>query len=109
MNEIEKLRLLLPHWQAHNQEHAGEFHTWAERARALGEAHLAAHIEAGGHHGNAKQLGFSHHSTARSSIKIVFIGAYHDQASSRATRPCRRQKSASTSISVSEMPYGCAA
>ncbi len=46
MNEIEKLRLLLPHWQVHNQEHAGEFHTWAERARALGEAHLAAHIEA---------------------------------------------------------------
>jgi hypothetical protein len=46
VNEIEKLRVLLPHWQTHNQEHASEFHTWAERARALGEAQLAEHIEA---------------------------------------------------------------
>jgi hypothetical protein len=46
MNEIDKLRVLLPHWQEHNQEHASEFHTWAERARALGETHLADHIEA---------------------------------------------------------------
>jgi len=46
MNAIDKLRVLLPHWQAHNEEHAGEFQTWAERAREAGETHLAEHIEA---------------------------------------------------------------
>lgn len=46
MNEIDKLRVLLPHWVEHNGEHAGEFRAWAERARAAGEGHLAEHIEA---------------------------------------------------------------
>ena len=46
MNEIDKLRVLLPHWQAHNGEHASEFQLWAERARELGEMALAEHIEA---------------------------------------------------------------
>jgi hypothetical protein len=32
MDEIEKLRVLLPHWIEHNGEHAGEFREWAERA-----------------------------------------------------------------------------
>ncbi|MEA3374766.1 MAG: hypothetical protein U9R72_00970 [Chloroflexota bacterium] len=40
-----KLRVLLPHWIEHNGEHAESFWTWAERARAAGDGHLAAHIE----------------------------------------------------------------
>jgi hypothetical protein len=32
MNEIEKLRVLIPHWIAHNQEHAEEYRRWAEQA-----------------------------------------------------------------------------
>jgi uncharacterized tellurite resistance protein B-like protein len=33
MNEIEKLRALIPHWIEHNEEHADEFIRWAEQAR----------------------------------------------------------------------------
>lgn len=29
MNEIEKLRILLPHWIEHNAEHLAEFERWA--------------------------------------------------------------------------------
>jgi hypothetical protein len=32
MNEVEKLRVLIPHWIEHNQEHAAEFRRWAEQA-----------------------------------------------------------------------------
>jgi hypothetical protein len=32
MKEIDKLRVLLPHWIEHNGEHAGEFRDWAKRA-----------------------------------------------------------------------------
>ncbi len=46
MNDIEKLGHLLPHWLEHNAEHANEFRTWAGRARAAGEEHLAHHLEA---------------------------------------------------------------
>ena len=46
MNEIEKLRILLPHWVEHNVEHVSDLRTWAERVRALGEERLAAYIEA---------------------------------------------------------------
>jgi hypothetical protein len=41
MNEIEKLRTLIPHWIEHNEEHANEFIRWADQA---GEA--AADIRA---------------------------------------------------------------
>jgi len=30
MNEKEKLRVLIPHWIEHNQEHAEEFRQWAK-------------------------------------------------------------------------------
>jgi hypothetical protein len=30
MNELEKLRVLIPHWIEHNEEHASEFLHWAE-------------------------------------------------------------------------------
>lgn len=41
MNDIEKLRVLLPHWIDHNSEHASEFREWAGRAGAA-EAHIEA-------------------------------------------------------------------
>ncbi len=34
MNETEKLRVLIPHWIEHNDEHADEFREWAARAGA---------------------------------------------------------------------------
>ncbi|MEA3377839.1 MAG: hypothetical protein U9R72_16750 [Chloroflexota bacterium] len=42
MNEIEKLRVLLPHWIEHNGEHAKEFRRWADRAGKAEEHILAA-------------------------------------------------------------------
>jgi hypothetical protein len=44
MNDVEKLRALLPHWMEHNQEHAGEFEAWAERANAAGHEATAEAI-----------------------------------------------------------------
>lgn len=32
MNDEEKLRVLIPHWIEHNNEHASEFQRWAETA-----------------------------------------------------------------------------
>ena len=31
ITDQDRLRLLLPHWIEHNQEHAAEFRRWAER------------------------------------------------------------------------------
>ncbi|MGD9001882.1 MAG: hypothetical protein PVF04_04385 [Anaerolineae bacterium] len=42
MSEVDKLRVLLPHWIAHNGEHADEFREWAGRAGAAAENILAA-------------------------------------------------------------------
>jgi hypothetical protein len=42
MSEIDKLRVLLPHWIAHNGEHAAEFREWAGRAGAAEDDILAA-------------------------------------------------------------------
>jgi len=44
--DLDKLRVLLPHWLEHNAEHASEFWAWAARARMAGDEHLAEHIEA---------------------------------------------------------------
>ena len=44
MNDIEKLRVLLPHWLEHNQEHAAEFAGWAGRASAAGQETVAREI-----------------------------------------------------------------
>jgi hypothetical protein len=46
MTDIDKLRTLLPHWVAHNAEHAAEFRAWIERVRAIGQAHVVEHLEA---------------------------------------------------------------
>lgn len=32
MNEINKLRVLIPHWIEHNAEHEEEFRRWADKA-----------------------------------------------------------------------------
>lgn len=37
MNEIDKLRALIPHWIEHNDEHADEFLRWAEQAGEAAE------------------------------------------------------------------------
>jgi hypothetical protein len=42
MNETEKLRVLIPHWIEHNQEHANEFRRWAEKAENASEDILTA-------------------------------------------------------------------
>jgi len=44
MNDIDKLRVLLPHWIEHNQEHGAEFDRWAETAQASGETAAAEQI-----------------------------------------------------------------
>ena len=42
MNEVEKLRVLIPHWIEHNQEHAAEFRRWVEQAGEAAPEILAA-------------------------------------------------------------------
>ncbi|MCW5203598.1 hypothetical protein VU10_02760 [Desulfobulbus sp. US1] len=34
MNDIDKLRVMLPHWINHNQGHGGEFAQWAKKLTA---------------------------------------------------------------------------
>lgn len=46
MNDIEKLRVLLPHWLEHNASHADDYRAWIERARAAGADHVAEHLAA---------------------------------------------------------------
>jgi len=42
MEEKDKLRILIPHWVAHNREHANEFRDWATRADVVSADILAA-------------------------------------------------------------------
>ena len=42
MNEVEKLRVLIPHWMEHNEEHAEEYRRWAEEAPEASEDLIAA-------------------------------------------------------------------
>ena len=44
MTDLQKLRVLLPHWIEHNAEHAAEFREWAERARVAGQEGPASDI-----------------------------------------------------------------
>lgn len=44
MTDLQKLRILLPHWIEHNVEHAAEFREWAERARVAGQEGAASDI-----------------------------------------------------------------
>lgn len=47
--DLTRLRLLLPHWIEHNEEHAEEFSKWAERAQAAREFHVADHLWTAAH------------------------------------------------------------
>lgn len=42
MEEIKKLRILIPHWIEHNDEHAAEFRQWAQKAGEAGADLLTA-------------------------------------------------------------------
>ncbi len=42
MNEIDKLRVMIPHWIEHNAEHEGEFRRWADKAGDNSVSLLAA-------------------------------------------------------------------
>ena len=42
MKEIDKLRILIPHWIEHNAEHEDEFRRWAEKAGEHANNLLAA-------------------------------------------------------------------
>jgi hypothetical protein len=42
MNETEKLRMLIPHWVEHNDEHAEEYYRWAGKTAEAGADLLAA-------------------------------------------------------------------
>ena len=46
MDNIEKLRVLLPHWIEHNSGHETECIKWAEVAREQGLEKVADHIDA---------------------------------------------------------------
>jgi hypothetical protein len=49
--DLEKLRLLIPHWVEHNESHAAEFREWAGKAADAEKDILAAaeHIHACNH------------------------------------------------------------
>jgi hypothetical protein len=42
MNEVDKLRVLIPHWIEHNDEHANEFRSWADKVTQVTPDLLAA-------------------------------------------------------------------
>ncbi len=42
---LDKLRILLPHWIAHNRDHGAEFRKWADAARADGAERLASRLD----------------------------------------------------------------
>jgi len=44
-DDITKLRVLIPHWIDHNEEHAASFRRWADKARALKREKTAQRIE----------------------------------------------------------------
>lgn len=53
MDDLDKIRALLPHWIEHNAEHAAEFSQWAEKIEAAGEEDVAEEIALA-----AKELGW---------------------------------------------------
>lgn len=42
---LEKMRILLPHWVEHSHSHQAEFKKWVEIARAEGQADAAGEID----------------------------------------------------------------
>ena len=44
-DDLVKLRILLPHWIEHNEDHAAGFRRWVAKARELGREETAQRIE----------------------------------------------------------------
>ena len=45
MDDLEKLKTLLPHWMKHNDEHAKTYKDWAEKMSSLGKKELSEVLE----------------------------------------------------------------
>jgi hypothetical protein len=41
MDELEKLKKLIPHWMEHNDEHAETYQNWAAKVSSLGMKELS--------------------------------------------------------------------
>ncbi|MGA9347604.1 MAG: hypothetical protein WBW48_02205 [Anaerolineae bacterium] len=63
--DLEKLRVLLPHWIEHNAEHAAGFQEWAEKARAVGQEEVAEEIALA-----AKELGWANEALSAALKKL---------------------------------------
>ena len=46
MDDLEKLKTLLPHWMEHNDGHAKTYKDWAEKMSFLGKKELSEALEA---------------------------------------------------------------
>jgi len=44
MSDMEKLKVLLPHWVEHNTSHNGDFTKWAEKAAAEGRLDIQGEL-----------------------------------------------------------------
>jgi hypothetical protein len=45
MTDMEKLRVLLPHWITHNEDHCSEFVRWAALCEESGDSDVARALE----------------------------------------------------------------
>ena len=45
MTDIEKLRVMLPHWIEHNSSHKDEFKKWTEIIKKAGESDISTLLE----------------------------------------------------------------
>lgn len=72
MTDLEKARVLLPHWIDHYAEHAAEFRLWADRVRAAGQEEVADEIALA-----AKELGWVNEAL---SAALQELGGTADQA-----------------------------
>ena len=75
MDDLAKIRALLPHWIEHNEEHAAEFDQWAGRVRAAGREEVAEEIALA-----AQQLGWVNEAL---SAALEKLGELTTEASTR--------------------------
>jgi hypothetical protein len=75
MDDLAKIRALLPHWIEHHDEHAAEFDQWAGRVRAAGQEEVAEEIALA-----AKQLGWVNEAL---SAALEKLGELATEASTR--------------------------
>ena len=46
MDDLEKLKKLIPHWMEHNEEHARTYKEWADKMSSLGKEELSRALKA---------------------------------------------------------------